>query len=145
MSQVWLVTGSSRGLGRAIVEASLAAGNKVMATARNTESPNDLSDRYGNQVKLFALDVTDESAAAAAVKTAVDTFGSLDVVVNNAGYGNLSSVEDTPMSDFRAQIETNLLSTLTWPVACTMTTRTGRRVQKPTRFHLSGTYSSLAG
>ena len=73
MSQVWLVTGSSRGLGRAIVEASLAAGNKVMATARNTESLNDLSDRYGNQVKLFALDVTDESAATAAVKTAIDT------------------------------------------------------------------------
>jgi NADP-dependent 3-hydroxy acid dehydrogenase YdfG len=77
-----------------------------MATARNTESLNDLSDRYGNQVKLFALDVTDESAATAAVKTAIDTFGSLDVVVNNAGYGNLSSVEETPMSDFRAQIET---------------------------------------
>ena len=112
MSQVWLVTGSSRGLGRAIVEASLAAGNKVMATARNTESLNDLSDRYGNQVKLFALDVTDESAATAAVKTAIDTFGSLDVVVNNAGYGNLSSVEDTPMSDFRAQIETNLFGTI---------------------------------
>ena len=108
MSQVWLVTGSSRGLGRAIVEASLAAGNKVMATARNTESLNDLSDRYCNQLKLFALDVTDESAATAAVKTAIDTFGSLDVVVNNAGYGNLSSVEDTPMSDFRTQIETNL-------------------------------------
>src|SRR5580704_11305998 len=112
MSQVWLVTGSSRGLGRAIVEASLAAGNKVMATARNTESLNDLSDRYGNQVKLFALDVTDESAATAAVKTAIDTFGSLDVIVNNAGYGNLSSVEDTPMSDFRAQIETNLSGTI---------------------------------
>ncbi|MGA7913942.1 MAG: SDR family NAD(P)-dependent oxidoreductase, partial [Candidatus Acidiferrales bacterium] len=94
MSQVWLVTGSSRGLGRAIVEASLAAGNKVMATARNTESLNDLSDRHGNQVKLFALDVTDESAAAAAVKTAIDTFGSVDVVINNAGYGNLSAVED---------------------------------------------------
>ena len=112
MSQVWLVTGSSRGLGRAIVEASLAAGNKVMATARDTESLSDLSDRYGNQVKLFALDVTDESAATAAVKTAIDTFGSLDVVVNNAGYGNLSSVEDTPMSDFRAQIETNLFGTI---------------------------------
>jgi NAD(P)-dependent dehydrogenase (short-subunit alcohol dehydrogenase family) len=112
MSQVWLVTGSSRGLGRAIVEASLAAGNKVMATARYTESLNDLSNRYGNQVKLFALDVTDESAATAAVKTAIDTFGSLDVVVNNAGYGNLSSVEDTPMSDFRAQIETNLFGTI---------------------------------
>src|SRR6202167_2630737 len=107
-----LVTGSSRGLGRAIVEASLAARNKVMATARNTESLNDLSDRYGNQVKLFALDVTDESAATAAVKTVFGAFGSLEVVINNAGYGNLSSVEDTPMSDFRAQIETNLFGTI---------------------------------
>ncbi len=56
--------------------------------------------------------MTDESAATAAVKTAIDTFGSLDVVVNNAGYGNLSSVEDTPMSDFRAQIETNLFGAI---------------------------------
>ena len=55
-------------------------------------------------MKLFELDVTDASSAAGAVKTAIDAFGSLDVVINNAGYGNLSSVEDTPMSDFRAQI-----------------------------------------
>ena len=95
MAQVWLVTGSSRGLGRAIVEASLLAGNKVLATARDTESLRELSERYGDQVKLFELDVTDESAAAGAVKTAIDAFGSLDVVINNAGYGNLSSVEDT--------------------------------------------------
>jgi NAD(P)-dependent dehydrogenase (short-subunit alcohol dehydrogenase family) len=61
-------------------------------------------------VKLFTLDVSDESAAASALRTAIDAFGSLDVVINNAGYGNLSSIEDTPMSDFRAQIETqNLL------------------------------------
>jgi NAD(P)-dependent dehydrogenase (short-subunit alcohol dehydrogenase family) len=64
------------------------------------------------QVKLFELDVTDESSAAGAVKTAIDAFGSLDVVINNAGYGNLSSVEDTPISDFRAQIETNLFGTI---------------------------------
>src|SRR3984957_12498708 len=108
MAQVWLVTGSSRGLGRAIVEASLEAGNKVLATARDIGSLTGLSERYGDQVKLFALDVTDESAAAGAVMTAIDAFGSLDVVINNAGYGNLSSVEDTPISDFRAQIETNL-------------------------------------
>ena len=112
MAQVWLVTGSSRGLGRAIVEAGLAAGNKVLATARGIESLNDLSERYGNQIKLFALDVTDESAAAGAIKTAIDAFGSLDVVINNAGYGNLSSIEDTPMADFRAQIETNLFGTI---------------------------------
>src|SRR6202041_2574529 len=112
MSQVWLVTGSSRGLGRAIVEAGLAAGNKVLATARDIESLADLSERYGDQVKLFAMDVTDEAAAANAVMAAVDVFGSLDVVINNAGYGNLSSVEDTSLSEFRAQIETNLFGTI---------------------------------
>ncbi len=96
MAQVWLVTGSSRGLGHAIVEAGLAAGNKVLATARDIKSLADLSERSGDQVKLFAMDVTDEAAAANAVMAAVDVFGSLDVVINNAGYGNLSSVEDTP-------------------------------------------------
>jgi len=99
MAQVWLVTGSSRGLGRAIVETALAAGNKVLATARDIESLTELSERYGDQVKVFALDVTDEAAAANAVKPAIDVFGLLDVVVNNAGYGNLSSVEDTPLSE----------------------------------------------
>ena len=112
MAQVWLVTGSSRGLGRAIVEAGLAAGNKILATARDVESLRDLAQRYGEQMKLFALDVTDEAAAAGALKAAIDAFGSLDVVINNAGYGNLSSVEDTPLSDFRAQIETNLFGTI---------------------------------
>src|SRR5207253_7830844 len=73
---------------------------------------SDLSERHGDQIKLFALDVTDESAAASAVKAAIGAFGSLEVVINNAGYGNLSSVEDTPMSDFRAQIETNLFGTI---------------------------------
>ena len=112
MAQVWLVTGSSRGLGHAIVEAGLAAGNKVLATARDIKSLADLSERFGDQVKLFALDVTEEAAAANAVMAAVDGFGSLDVVINNAGYGNLSSVEDTPLSEFRAQIETNLFGTI---------------------------------
>src|ERR1700728_1907833 len=81
MAQVWLVTGSSRGLGRAIVEAGLAAGNKVLATARDIKSMADLSERHGDQVKLFAMDVTDEAAAANAVMAAVDVFGSLDVVI----------------------------------------------------------------
>src|SRR5258706_5813567 len=98
MAQVWLVTGSSRGLGRAIVEAGLAAGNKVLATARGIKSLRDLPERYGDQAKLFALDVTDESAAANAVKTAIDAVGSLDGVINNARYGNPSSIADTPMA-----------------------------------------------
>src|SRR5256885_16475279 len=109
MAQVWLVTGSSRGLGRAIVEAGLAAGNKVLATARDIKSLADLSDRYGDQVKLFAMDVTDEAAAANAVMAAGDVFGSLEGVLYNAGEGNLSSIEDTPLSGFPGQIGTKPL------------------------------------
>jgi NADP-dependent 3-hydroxy acid dehydrogenase YdfG len=73
MPQVWS-TGSSRGLGHAIVKAGLAAGNKVLATARDIKSLADLSERYGGQVKLFAMDVTDEAAAANAVMVAVDLW-----------------------------------------------------------------------
>ena len=108
MTQVWLVTGSSRGLGRAIVEAGLAAGNSVLATARDIESLSELPERYGDQVKLFALDVTDEAAAAAAVKTAIDAFGSLDVVINNAGALDLRSTQKLPPKNFRRLLEINV-------------------------------------
>src|ERR1700693_4495909 len=106
MAQVWLVTGSSRGLGHAIVEAGVAASNKVLATARDIKSLADLSERYGDQVKLFAMDVTDKAEPANPVMAAVIVFGPLDVVINNGGYGNLAPVEATPLSEFRAQIET---------------------------------------
>src|SRR6202008_4259206 len=108
MAQVWLITGSARGLGRAIAEAVLAAGDKLIATARNPQQLSDLVERYGDQVRAVALDVTDEGAAMAAVQLAVDVFGRLDMLVNNAGYGNLAAIEDTTIQDFRAQLETNL-------------------------------------
>src|SRR5256885_7198917 len=108
MAQVWLITGSARGLGRAIAEAVLAAGDKLIATARNPQQLSDLVERYGEHVRAVALDVTDERAAMAAVQLAVDVFGRLDVLVNNAGYGNLAAIEDTTIQDFRAQLETNL-------------------------------------
>jgi NAD(P)-dependent dehydrogenase (short-subunit alcohol dehydrogenase family) len=108
MSQVFLVTGSSRGLGRAVVEAALTAGHQVVATARRPQQLVDLVERYGEQVRTVALDVTDPTAAAAAVQLAIDAFGHLDVVVNNAGYADIASVEDVDLADFRAQIETNL-------------------------------------
>jgi len=113
MSQVWLVTGSSRGLGRALAEAILAAGNRLIATARNPVQLADLVERYGDQVRAVALDVTDESAANAAVEAAVEAFGRIDVLVNNAGYGNVSPIEDTSLEEFRAQIETNLFGVIT--------------------------------
>src|SRR5579859_1331793 len=107
-TQVWLITGSSRGLGRALAEAVLAAGHKLLATARNPKPLSDLVERHGESIRAVALDVTDEHAAIAAVQLAVDTFGRLDVLVNNAGYGNLAPIEDTTSEDFRAQVETNL-------------------------------------
>jgi len=108
MSKTWLITGSSRGLGRALAEAVLDAGDNLVATARNTRGLEDLSDRYAPQVILRPLDVTDFGAAQAAVNAAVERFGRLDVVANVAGYGNLGPIEDTSIEDFRAQIDTNL-------------------------------------
>jgi NAD(P)-dependent dehydrogenase (short-subunit alcohol dehydrogenase family) len=95
-------------LGRALAGAVLAAGHRLIATARNPNQLSDLVGRYGDLVRAVALDVTDERAATAAVQSAIDVFGRLDVLVNNAGYGDLASIEDTSMKEFRAQIETNL-------------------------------------
>ncbi len=112
MTQVWLITGSSRGLGRALAEAVLAAGHRLLATARDPSQLADLGERYGDQVRTFALDVTDPRAAGDAVAAAVKTFGRLDVLVNNAGYGDVGSIEDTSLADIRAQIETNLFGVI---------------------------------
>jgi NAD(P)-dependent dehydrogenase (short-subunit alcohol dehydrogenase family) len=107
MSKIWLVTGSSRGLGRELAEAVLAAGHQLVATARKPEQLDDLVERYGDQVRAVALDVTEPAAARAAVQHAVDAFGRLDVLVNNAGYADITSIEDFTEDDFRAQIDTN--------------------------------------
>jgi NAD(P)-dependent dehydrogenase (short-subunit alcohol dehydrogenase family) len=108
MTKTWLITGSSRGFGRALAEAVLANGDNLLATARKPEQLDDLTAKYGDQVVAFALDVDDPNAARDAVRTAVDTFGHLDVVVNNAGYAISKPIEDMTDAEFRAQIETNL-------------------------------------
>jgi NAD(P)-dependent dehydrogenase (short-subunit alcohol dehydrogenase family) len=108
MSQVWFITGSSRGLGRALAEAVLESGARLVATARKPEQLSDLQERYPEQMRTLSLDVTDSEAARRAIASAVEAFGRIDVLVNNAGYGNMGSIEDTPEDDFRAQIETNL-------------------------------------
>ena len=110
--QVWLITGSSRGLGRALAQAVLDDGHKLVATARNPAQLADLAERYGDQVRTVALDVIDEQAAHNAIKAACEAFGRLDVLVNNAGYGNVGPIEDTSLADFRAQIETNLFGVI---------------------------------
>ena len=107
MSKVWLITGTSRGLGRDLAKAVLAAGHRLVATARKPEDLSDFVAQYGDRVRAVALDVTDPAAARAAVAAATSAFGRLDVVVNNAGYANVNSVEDMAEDDFRAQIETN--------------------------------------
>jgi NAD(P)-dependent dehydrogenase (short-subunit alcohol dehydrogenase family) len=107
MSKVWFVTGSSRGLGRALVEIALEAGDRVVATARNPELLHDLLDRYGDAVLLLRLDVTDYDAAARVVAEARKRFGRIDVVLNNAGYSDVASFEDTTIDSFRMQVDTN--------------------------------------
>jgi NAD(P)-dependent dehydrogenase (short-subunit alcohol dehydrogenase family) len=84
MTRTWIVTGSSRGFGRELVKAALEGGDRVLATARRPEEVDDLVQEYGEHIRAAALDVTDAAAASAVVKLAVDTFGALDVVVNNA-------------------------------------------------------------
>jgi NAD(P)-dependent dehydrogenase (short-subunit alcohol dehydrogenase family) len=108
MTKTWLITGSSRGFGRALAETVLGSGDHAVATARRPEQLDDLRQRYGDRVRVAALDVTDSGAARGAVELAVREFGALDVVVNNAGYAISAPIEDTTDADFRAQLETNL-------------------------------------
>ena len=112
MSQVWLITGSSRGLGHAFAEAALKAENRVVATARHIESLQPLKEKFGDRVLTLQLDVTDETQASYVVRTTIDAFGELDVLVNNAGYGNVAPVEETSLQEFREQIETNLFGVI---------------------------------
>jgi NAD(P)-dependent dehydrogenase (short-subunit alcohol dehydrogenase family) len=107
MSKAWLVTGSSSGLGRDIAEAVLASGDRLVATARDPRRLEDLVQKYGDQVRTAPLDVADEDAAYAAVQVAVDAFRRLDVVVNNAGYGDIAPFEQVSSERFKALIDTN--------------------------------------
>src|SRR5580692_2322222 len=125
-SKIWLITGSSRGLGRALAESVLAAGEKLIATARDISQLDDLPRRFGDAVRLVPLDVTDQGAAINAVDAAVSGFGGLDVLVNNAGYGDVSSIEDTSLADFRSQIETNLFGVINLTKAAIPTLRQQR-------------------
>ena len=106
MAKVWLITGSGNGLGRDIAEAALATGDSVVAGARRTEELGPLVAQYGGRVKPVMLEVRDESAAKSAVQLAVDSFGRLDVLVNNAGYGQFAPFEQMSAEDFRAVVDT---------------------------------------
>ncbi len=107
MSKVWLVTGSASGLGRNIAEAVLASGDRLIATARDPRRLKDLTEQFGDRIRAAPLDVADERAAQVAVRQAVDAFGRLDVVVNNAGYGDISPFEQLASERFKALMDTN--------------------------------------
>ncbi|RFA13891.1 short-chain dehydrogenase/reductase [Subtercola boreus] len=110
--KVWFITGTSRGFGHEWAEAALERGDKVAATARNTDSLNDLVEKYGDNILPISLDVTDRAAGFAAVAQAHEKFGRLDVVINNAGYGHFGFVEEITEDEARAQLETNVFGAL---------------------------------
>ena len=110
--KVWFITGASRGFGREWAIAALDRGDKVAATARDTATLADLAGKYGDALLPIRLDVTDREADFAAVKQAHDKFGRLDIVVNNAGYGQFGFIEELSEADARDQIETNVFGAL---------------------------------
>lgn len=126
MRKTWLITGTSRGFGWELAQAVLDSGDALLATARRPDQLDELVRKHGDRVRTFALDVTDAAAAHAAVEVAVREFGSLDVVVNNAGYGNSAPIEDFPDDDFRAEIETNLFGVVNVTKAALPVMRTQR-------------------
>lgn len=106
MPKVWLVTGSGNGLGRKIIEAALAAGDVVVAGARRLEELAPLVATYAERITPVRLEVRDETAARHAVQQAVERYGRLDVLVNNAGYGQFAPFEQMQGADFQAVIDT---------------------------------------
>jgi NAD(P)-dependent dehydrogenase (short-subunit alcohol dehydrogenase family) len=111
--KVWLITGSGNGLGRSITEAALKAGHLVVATARNPKQLDDLSVQYGDHIFTVHLDVNNEDQAKQAVQSAIEHFGRIDVLVNNAGYGDKRPFEQVSPEDFRRLIETCFFGVVT--------------------------------
>jgi len=105
-SRVWYITGASRGLGYALTAAALRHGDQVIATARTTNTLDELATHYPDTLRVAQVDVTDRDSIRASLLLGDET-GGIDIVVNNAGYANLSAIEDTDPEDFRRQVETN--------------------------------------
>lgn len=109
-SKTWFITGASRGFGRIWAEAALERGDKVAATARNAQDLADLSERFGDAVLPLTLDVTDNDAISRVLQSAHNHFGRLDVVLNNAGYTLVGTVEEASDADMRAVFDTNFFA-----------------------------------
>ena len=110
--KVWFITGASRGFGNVWAEAALKRGDKVAATARKTDTLKKLQDKFGESVLTLELDVTNREDCFDAIQKAKDHFGRLDVVINNAGYGQFGAIEELSEKEAREQIETNFFGAL---------------------------------
>jgi NAD(P)-dependent dehydrogenase (short-subunit alcohol dehydrogenase family) len=111
MSKIWFITGSARGIGAETAKAALAAGDRVVATGRNVEQLERIYAEYGNKVLALTLDVSDEAQAPVAVEAAVARFGRIDVLVNNAGFGQLGPFEENEPLAIERQFTTNVFGT----------------------------------
>jgi NAD(P)-dependent dehydrogenase (short-subunit alcohol dehydrogenase family) len=112
MPKVWFITGASKGFGREFAIVALERGDQVAATARDTSSLDDLLATYGDAILPITLDVTDKAADGDAIRQAHERFGRLDIVINNAGYGQFGTVEELSEADLRDQLETNFFGAI---------------------------------
>jgi len=136
-NKIWFITGSSRGFGKIWTEAALHRGDKVIATARKLSAIAHLNEKYGDNVLTLELDVTDTEKVKTAVQQGYEHFGRLDIVLNNAGYSLVGTIEEASMDDIRKQYETNILG----PVAVIQAVLPILRKQG--HGHILGTSSNL--
>ncbi len=113
MSNVWFVTGSSTGFGRALVTCALAAGERIIATARHPQQLEDLAAQFPETLRAMPLDVTRDEQVKSVVAEAAQVWGRLDIVVNNAGYGLMGALEEYDEAQMERNLQTNLLGPLT--------------------------------
>src|SRR2546422_1277669 len=106
-SRVWFITGAGRGFGRLFTETALAAGDRVVGTARTPDALDDLREQHPDRLVVLPLDVADRAAVFATVERAVAAFGRLDIVLNNAGYGLTGAVEEISEPAAREIMDTN--------------------------------------
>lgn len=107
MAKTWLVTGASSGIGEALTAAILQRGDAVAATFRKAEQADAFTQQFGGKGLGIVLDVTDEAGIKTAVHQAIQRFETIDVLVNNAGYGTIGAIEEFNMTEIRQQMETN--------------------------------------
>jgi NADP-dependent 3-hydroxy acid dehydrogenase YdfG len=134
MTKTWLITGCSTGFGRLLAQAALDRGDQVVATARNPATLSDIAKDFPKTARTIALDVTKAGDAEKAVALAMDAFGRLDVLVNNAGFGFIGAIEEATPDEYRPMFETNIIGLLETTRSVAGATKDGRR--RPHRQHV---------